>query len=192
MAQWWTYGLADFLMFSPATYARLVERMNAALWPAQLAACAAGVLLLFLAWRGRAFPLQAVLLAVAWGTTAWWFHWERYAQIFLGATWLAAAGGVQAAALLAVATARSRDALVRHSGARWAGLALVLAALAFPLAQPLARAEVFGLMPDPTALATLGWLLTASRLRGGWRWALAAIPVLSLALGAATRWLLAQ
>ncbi|MDX1126883.1 hypothetical protein GOL24_21650 [Sinorhizobium medicae] len=36
MAEWATYTLADFLMFSPRVYFRLVERYNQGLWPFQL------------------------------------------------------------------------------------------------------------------------------------------------------------
>ena len=55
------------------------------------------------------------------------------------------------------------------SGARWAGLALFLYSLAIhPLIAPLtghpiAQAEIFGLAPDPTTIATLGILLAADR-----------------------------
>ena len=34
MSEWWTYTLGDFLMFSPATYWRLVESYNRDVWPA--------------------------------------------------------------------------------------------------------------------------------------------------------------
>lgn len=33
MSEWWTYRLSDFLMFSPATYWRMVERYNREVWP---------------------------------------------------------------------------------------------------------------------------------------------------------------
>jgi len=33
MSEWWTYSLSDFLMFSPAVYARMVERYHRELWP---------------------------------------------------------------------------------------------------------------------------------------------------------------
>ena len=46
-------------------------------------------------------------------------------------------------------------------------------------------------MPEPTALATLG-VLAGAPLGTAVRAWLAVVPVLSLLLGAATRWLLAQ
>ena len=42
MAEWWTYTLSDFLLFSPRTYRRLFELYNADIWPAQLVALALG------------------------------------------------------------------------------------------------------------------------------------------------------
>ena len=43
MSEWWTYHLSSFLLFSPHTYGRLIERYNAAIWPWQLAGLAAGL-----------------------------------------------------------------------------------------------------------------------------------------------------
>ncbi len=42
MPEWWSYGLGDFLLFSPRTYYRLIERYNSGLWPLHLVALAAG------------------------------------------------------------------------------------------------------------------------------------------------------
>ena len=58
-----------------------------------------------------------------------------------------------------------------------------------PLIAPLAgrswvQAEVFGVAPDPTAIATLGVLLAAERPL----WGLLAIPLLWCALSGATLW----
>jgi hypothetical protein len=43
MSEWWTYRLTSVLLFSPATYYRLLERYNLAIWPAQLAGMAIGL-----------------------------------------------------------------------------------------------------------------------------------------------------
>lgn len=197
--EWWTYGLSDFLMFSPRVHARLVMGYNEALWPAQLAALAAGAALLAWTLRPSRRPLApALLLAAAWAVTGWAFHWTRYADIFLAAPWLAAACGVQvlllaAAALLAPADRPPAAPALRRSGA----VLVLVAVLLVPLATALAgadwrQAEVFALMPDPTALATLGWLLAAGALRPAVRAGLAVLPALSLLLGLLTRIALAQ
>jgi hypothetical protein len=52
--------------------------------------------------------------------------------------------------------------------------------------RPWSQAEVFGIMPEPTALATLGLLLATRQSH----WAgLSIVPVVSLLVGAATAWL---
>lgn len=195
MTEWWTYGLSDFLMFSPQTYWRLVARANADWWPAQLLGVAASLALPWFVQRNA--PRTALLvLALAWANVGWSFQWQRYAEIFLAAPWLAAACGAQAVLLLVAALwPHARDAAPRGRAARM-GWVLLALALLYPLGapltrQPLAHAEVFGFLPDPTALATLGLLLALPRLRLAMRAVLAVVPVLSLLLGAATRWLLA-
>ena len=196
MSEWWTYGLSDFLMFSPETYWRLVGRHNAAGWPAQVLGLAAAAALLGLVTVPRAGAARAALLVLAgaWAWTAWAFLAQRYAEIFLAARWLALAGGLQAVLLLAAALLPA-PAPHGKPASRPLGFLLLLAALLFPLLGPASgrgwsAAEVFGWMPDPTALATLGALLALPW--GGWlRATLAVLPVLALLLGGATRWLLA-
>jgi hypothetical protein len=69
--------------------------------------------------------------------------------------------------------------------------------LLYPLAgllagRPWTQLEVFGITPEPTALATLGLLLASAQPPSRpVRWVLAVIPTLSLMLGAATLWLVA-
>lgn len=197
MSDWSTYALSDFLMFSPQAYWRLVARYNDAWWPSQLLGAAAGLGLLVLPARrdgGRRAAL--LLLAAAWAWVGWAFHGQRYAEIFLGAPWLAAGFAVEATMLAAAAFLRRADAWPARAGVRAPGFVLLALALSFPLLAPLAgrgwnEAEVFGFMPDPTALATLGALLALPRCAAWLRALLAVVPVLSLALGAATRWLLA-
>lgn len=53
MSEWWTYTLSDFLMSSPQTYWRLVERYNLAIWPAQMAGAASGLAIVMLVVRDR-------------------------------------------------------------------------------------------------------------------------------------------
>lgn len=196
MGEWSSYGLADFLMFSPQTYARLVQRYNQDFWPAQVVAVTLGIALLGPARRANGVRAGFLLLAFAWAWCGWAFHWQRYAQVFLGAPAVAWACWVQAALLVGAACVRPAAAAVAPLQER-AGLLLLAIAVLFywvPSAwgtPPWAGAEVFGFMPDPTALATLGCLLAAPMpwwLRGG----LAVVPLLSLALGILTRVALAQ
>lgn len=202
MSEWWTYSLSDLLMFSKATYFRLFELHNTALWPAQLLALAAGIALVLCLLRGgdRAGRLAAVLLALAWLGVAWRYFVGSYATIHTAAPYFAIAFAVQAVLLLWLASRRAASRLTPPVGtlARLAlGIAL-LALLAFPLLAPLGgrpwtQAELFGLAPDPTVAFTLGALLL-------WRahWMLWIVPLCwcavtgatLMALGAAQAWVL--
>lgn len=186
MSEWWTYSLSDFLMFSARSYYRQFALMNRELWPLHLLVLAAGVLLLACMLRPRAAASRAAfaVLALAWAWVAWAYHLERYADINTGAPWFAAGFGVQAVLLawMALRTAAQPVAGVQS----WLARFLVIAALAYPLLAPLAgrslmQAEVFGLAPDPTVVATLGALLF-------WRapWALWLIPLAWCAISSAT------
>jgi hypothetical protein len=63
---------------------------------------------------------------------------------------------------------------------------LLIAPLIGPLlGRPWTQAEVFGIAPDPTAIATLGILLTAN---GRVRWELLATPVIWCVISALTLW----
>lgn len=198
MSEWWTYRLSDFLMFSPPVYWRLVERYNREAWPLHLLMLGAALLLLWLAARKPAMAGRWVagVLAAIWLWVGWAFHHQAYAQINWAADYAAIAFALQAGLLVGLGVMRPRGAVPDTGPAlRRAGLALAaLAMLAYPVAGLLAggtwaRAEAFGLMPEPTALATLGLLLAAVQAHRAW---LAAIPLLSLAVGWATLWQLAN
>lgn len=190
MSEWWTYSLSDLLMFSKQTYFRLFELHNLALWPAQLLALAAGIVLLLCLLRGgdRAGRLAAVLLALAWLVVAGSYFAGRYATINTAAPYYAIAFALQAVLLLWLASRRAAPRLTQPVGtlAKLAlGIAL-LALLAFPLLAPLGgrpwtQAELFGLAPDPTVAFTFGALLL-------WRanWALWIVPLLWCAVTGAT------
>lgn len=192
MSEWWTYRPSDFLLFAPRTYYRLVEIYNAELWPAQLVAIGLCLVLIGIAWRGwrHAGRVTAATLAVAWGFVGWRFHWQHYATINWAAIHFAAAFAVQAALLIGAAVSGGLVFGAAPRARRYAGLALLVTALALmPLAalalgRPLRQLEVAGLSPDPTALATLGLLLVARRAH----WSLFAVPVLWCVVSAVTLW----
>lgn len=183
MAEWLTYSPADFLMFAPRTYHRLLELYNRELWPAQLLALALGLAILGLLARGAGTRarIAAALLAGIWAWIAWAFHLDRYAAINSAAGYFAVGFGIQALALLATAFAGGTAAAASGSGfAERAGLGLIVFAL---FLQPLVglsadrgwfELEYFGLAPDPTASATLG---AALGLAGRVRWELLVLPL---------------
>ena len=66
MTEWWTYGLSDFLMFSPEAYWRLVGRYNSAWWPAPLAGVAALAAAIALVAQARRWSTRACSVPTAW------------------------------------------------------------------------------------------------------------------------------
>jgi hypothetical protein len=195
MSEWWTYGPADFLLFSPRVYWRMFELHNEALWPLQPVTLATGVLMMLLvAWRLRSHGRWiALILAVLWAFVGWSFLWQRYATINWAAVYVAPAFVVEAL-LLFVAGALPGDLTFDRRGpAAWAGYLLIAFALAGqPLLAPLQgrawiSAEIFGIAPDPTAIGTLGLLLLA---RGKFLPLLIPIPALWCLLSGITLWTL--
>lgn len=183
MSEWWTYHLSSFLLFSSHTYGRLIELYNEAIWPGQIVGLAAGVAIgLSLArpspWRTRNALL---LLSASWLWVGFAFQLRRYAAINWAAVEFAGAFGIEAAALAAAAFAGAWRIETPAGGANRVGLLLFAFALAVePLLAPAfgrgwSRAEVFGVLPDPTAIATLGFLVLG---RGRGRGAAMVLPVL--------------
>jgi len=188
MSEWWTYSLSDFLMFSARTYYRQFELMNREWWPLQLLALGAGAAIVGGVMHRRLASARVAfaLLGLAWLWVGWAYHLQRYADINTGAPYFAAAFFVQAALLAWMAwKAPAPPALFTPDVVM--ALPLMLLALAgYPLLAPSHgrswwQAELFGFVPDPTALLTLGALMF-------WRapWPLLVIPLLWCAASTAT------
>ena len=168
MSEWWTYRAEDFLLFSPRVYWRMFELHNAALWPLHVLTLAAGlIIILLIAWRpGTSARWIAFILAMLWILVGWSFLWNRYATINWAAAYVAPAFFVEGALLIVVSLLNGL-AFDRRGPAGWIGYLILAFALAGqPLLAPLqgrgwASSEVFGIAPDPTAIATLGVLLLA-------------------------------
>jgi uncharacterized protein DUF6064 len=203
MPDWWSYGLSDFLLFSPRTYYRLLERHNEALWPGQILGVGLGVLIIWL----LRYPSQrqgrtiSAILAVLWAWVGWSFLWQRYATINWAVRYVVPAFALEA--LLLGWAGTIRGGLTFHPNWQASGIIgtslLVLSLATYPMIAPLCgrhwqQAEIFGIAPDPTVLATLGLLVLA---QGGHRWTLLIVPMLwcfmsgatLLAMGAPEAWL---
>jgi hypothetical protein len=132
----------------------------------------------------------ALVLMFAWGFIAWRFHWERYATINWAAVYFAGAFALQGALLAWTGLAGGLDYGGTSRRRRYAGLALIVTALAVvPFAalaagRPWRQIEVAGLSPDPTAILTLGLLLVARRAH----WSLFVVPVLWCLASGLTLW----
>ena len=173
VSEWWTYDLADFMLFSERVYRRLFEAQNEAWWPLQVFFLSFGVLFALSLFRSTQVALGFrkfgwVGLCLAWLFVAVTFLTQRYAPISPVAQYGAWAFTLQAV-LLGALTIREPQG-VRTPGARsLVGFLLVMAGtVVYPAwgiwrDAAFANAEWFGLMPDPTALATVGFVLLAGR-----------------------------
>ncbi len=197
MSEWWTYTVADLLMYSARTFYRLIERYNASLWPFQLVGLLAGITILAAALRrsGRHWRPVSVALVVAWGFVAIAWFWLRFRGISTGAGWFAAAFGLEAL-LLGVAAVRSPCTLpAGRTPAGWTGLALLsIATVGYPMialasGRGMRQSEIFGVFPDPTAVATIGVLLLC---QGRWRRRLLIIPVAWCLISGAMLWAMSR
>jgi Family of unknown function (DUF6064) len=193
MSEWWTYGLSDFLLFSPRTYYRLIERYNLAFWPAHVLTIGLGLGILGMLRRptpARSRAIAAVLAAL-WAWVGWAFVWRRYAAINWAATYFMWLFAIEAV-LLGIGAARGwlRLRPARDAAGKIGIALLVTSVTVYPVFAVLAgrgwaQAEVFGLAPDPTVVATLGLLLLAT---GRARSALLVAPLLLCCISAATLW----
>lgn len=178
MSEWWTYRLHDFLLFTPRTYYRLFELYNAAVWPGQIVAVAVGLWLAWLCLRGSG-RLAALALAAVWLWVGVAFLALRYAPINPVAKYAAWAFGLEGALLAWAGWRGSFDApagLARRVGTGLIIFAVVLEPLSGALlGRPISQLELFGLAPDPTAVATFG---AFAALRPRRRWPLMIVPVL--------------
>jgi hypothetical protein len=192
MSEWWSYTFSDFLLFSPRTYYRLIEHHNEALWPGQIVTIGLGLVIAGLLsrpapWQGRAV---SGIMAALWSWVAWAFLWRRYATINWAATYLVWLFVIEVLLLVWVGVIRGELGFRwRPNAGKTVGLALFIFSLTlYPTLAPLLhrawrQAEVFGVVPDPTVIATVGLLLLAE---GPPHWRLMAVPVLWCLVSGAT------
>jgi len=202
MSEWWTYSLHSFLLFSPQVYWRLIEQYNRALWPGQFLAALAGLVVLYglARWRPRISRFATAVLGGGWLLVAWAFLAERYAAINWPVRYLVPLFVLEGLLLLGLSVrtpARPGPRQVSRLGLLLFAYALLLHPLATALSgHNWSAAELPGLLPDPTAIATLGFLL--SRPQAPWGRVLMVVPVLwclysflsLLAMGAPAAWVM--
>lgn len=194
MDEWWTYRLSDFLLFSPHTYYRLFELYNIDVWPLQILALSLGIAVIVLIkrqpiWHGR---VVTAILAACWLWVAWAYHLQRYSSINWAAHYYAMGFAAQAVLLIWVGVIRgglafqTQSPLIRCVGFGLYSFALFIQPLMAPLmGRKWLQAEIFGVAPDPTAIATLGILLLVTNKT---RWWLFIIPILWCMISSATLW----
>ena len=194
LATWSSYRPGDLLMFAPATYLRLFERINLEVWPAQLLFLPLVAVLLWLARRPERLAHRAagLMLAAGWAGVIVGFF-RLYAESNLAAPWLAGLFAAQALALAALALLGPGLALDNRARRARIGLLVTVWGLAghplllLALGRSPAALELAGLAPTPTAITTIG-LLLMSRLRHPVAWLV--LPILWCLTAALTWWAL--
>jgi hypothetical protein len=191
MQAWLTYELSDLLLFSERIYWRLFELENAALWPLPLLAplVMLGALILHVRRPEIGLRLLCGLLALAWFSVGWHFISQRYAPVNWAMTYVGPVFALQAIAF-AILAWRPPARRPVPSSALFTGYGIILAGtLAYPglallQGRAVESAEVVGIAPDPTALASLG---AAYLVPGRWRRLVAlAVPCVWLGQSAVT------
>ncbi|OSQ42177.1 hypothetical protein [Thalassospira alkalitolerans] len=198
MGDWWSYGLADFLLFSPRVYYRLFETLNTTWGLAVAAALIAGMVASGLAMRRgcRGNRVVLILLAMIWGWVTAGFLWQYYQPINWVIPYFIPAFIVEAGFMVMFAVRRMPLRFGwRGDFSSVAGAALLLIAIiGFPFAgliegRGMIQAELFGSAADPTAIGTLGFILLA---RGTWRWLLLPVPLVWCVMASAILWVMDQ
>jgi Family of unknown function (DUF6064) len=194
MFELYDYSLSDLLLFSPETYLRLLGRYNSDMWPLQIVFAILGMSLIGLVRSSNinSDRIVAGLLAAIWLWVAYAFHIERYATIQIAANFFAAMFIIQAILLFLIGVIGARIQFSLSEGLiNRIGLGLVILGIFFyPLigwgvGREWDQVEMFALMPDPTVVATFGFLLLTVRRP---HWLLLVIPILWTVIGGALSW----
>jgi hypothetical protein len=193
MSEWWTYTPSDFLLFSPRIYYRMFELYNRSLWPVAVLSLALGFTILALLLRPTSAGHRIIwtILGTLWVWIAYAFFWERYAIINWAFVYLAPLFGLQGVALIWTAVSgQIKFAPSRQIQDVFALALFCFSLIGYPLLAPLmgrpwSSAEIFGLAPDPTALATLALLCLAD---GSRRWPLLIVPLIWCLITGLTLW----
>ncbi|SEI20722.1 hypothetical protein SAMN05216228_106620 [Rhizobium tibeticum] len=170
MTEWWSYRPSDFLMFSSRVYFKQIESFNVSLWPLHLLMLLVGAGVVGLVIRGRPDDRRAValILAMLWFFVGWAYLWSYLSIINWAATY--AAYGFLAQSILTIVVYVMPPKNRKGSTTGLPGVAVMAAAillypsLSLVAGRGVASSEVFGIMPDPTAIATIGFL-AATRQR---------------------------
>jgi hypothetical protein len=194
MPEWWSYTLTDFLLFSPRVYYRLFELYNRSFWPIAIVSLAFGLAMLVLLLRPTraSHRIITAILGALWIWIAWAFFWERYAGINWAAAYLAPLFALQGLAFLWAGAIRGQIGFhpSRETSDVVAVALFCFSLVGYPLLATLMgrswlAAEIFGLAPDPTALATLALLALA---QGSIRWSLLIVPMTWCFISGLTLW----
>ena len=160
MSDWLSFCLSDFLLFGPPAFWQLFAQGNQLFPPLPFALI--GVMgLLVLTQRDRP-RLLLIALAVFWGWLAYDFFAIRYFSINWAASYLVPVIAFQGILLLGFGALGRAARLGTGTGALLSYAVFVHPLWPLVFGRAATQAEIVGLAPDPTAIATLG-VVTAFR-----------------------------
>jgi len=168
MEDWLSYSLHDLLIFSEQAYFRLFELSNQALWPFQVPLLISALLVMRLTRSRHEYARHIILLwlSLIWLFVGLWFLSMFYSQINILAKPLSYLFIIESV-LLAVSGMMTHRNTMYASANRWkilAWLLLIYAYFLHPISvlvweRKLTGVELVTVAPDPTAIATIGFLL---------------------------------
>lgn len=168
MQDWLSYSLHDLLIFSEEAYFRLFELSNQALWPFQIPLLISALLVMRLIRSRHEYARHIILiwLSLIWLFVGLWFLNMFYSQINTLAKPLSYLFLTESFLLLMSGMMMRRKATYASANS-WKNLAWVLLIYAYflhPLSalvweRKLTGVELVAVAPDPTAIATIGFLL---------------------------------
>ena len=184
------------LPFSRPEFFQVFSDYNESIWPSQIIAGVLGLVGLLLLFSQRSWADRAIaaILAALWAATGIGYHWMFFASINSAAYLF---GGLfLTAALLFVVEgtfrARIRFELSQTVRGCLAVSLIVYSLVVYPLlgllvTHPYPETPLFGVVPCPTTIFTLGLLMVASHPRP---MLLAAVPLIWAAIGGTAAFLL--
>lgn len=199
MDAWWSYSFSDLIMFSADTYYRLFGLYNKAYWPLQLFAALLGITIIAMMLRPRAQSTRIIhtILMFCWAWVAYSYQLQHFATVNSVAPYYAIMFFIQSALLLWFVLRPQQEPPARpcHSVQHLGFAYIVFAVFFHPLLpllndRPWIQAEVFGLSPDPTAVATIGVLLAQRQNKH--LLFLMLIPLLWCSISTTTLWTLSS
>lgn len=168
-----SFSLRDLLIFSSESYFKLFELANLELWPYHIPLALLAVAAVFFLYKRQrhAPPFILVWLGFIWAFVGFGYFGVYYSQISTYAHYISYAFWAEACLLLFYALFANHKSITssKASPNKWRlllgggliyyGFILHPVVSLFMWDQPFNRFELFSVAPDPTAIASLGFIL---------------------------------
>lgn len=168
-----SFSLRDLLIFSPESYFKLFELSNNALWPFHIPLALLTIAALVLLYKRTQFGPRLILiwLGLVWAFVAYSYFGLYFSQLSTYADKISYVFWAQTCFLLIVALTTNHELIrnlktpIKQWKLQLGGGLILYGLLIHPFVslslwnQPLSRIELFSIAPDPTAIATIGFIL---------------------------------